>query len=266
MGVALELLSFFDLDAPAAFAAMTNCTGNSNTVRNASANSKVLLLTAWAKAVGAINTFRIRSPLLHDNQQGIRFTTAVSDPAVMLDPSFPTQLFPQDALLIEDQSADAGTNIHILSMLVYFEDLPGVAANLVSSDYVRSRGEARMSGENTLALGTAGDYSGEEAINAELDQMKANRYYALLGYTLQPVCGTIRWRGVDTGNLGVGGPGAADDPFFTQNFFVWLSERSGKNCIPVFNSANRAAILIDGVQDEGGVDPTVASQFMLLRA
>ena len=267
MGQAMELLTFNDTDAPAAFAAMTNNTGNSNIVRNASGASKVQLLTAWGMATGQAINVRIRSPLMHDNQQGLRFLLQVAQPFVLLDPKFPEDLFPQDTLLIEDQSivADAGTNVHVFSMLVYYQDLPGIAANLVSPDYVGSKTVHKMTGENTIATTATGDYGGEEAITAELNQFKANTYYALVGFLVDVFVATVRWRGVDTGNLGVGGPGSADDPFFTQNFFVWLSERSGKPCIPAFNSANAAAVLIDMCQDEAGANPICTQIFHQLR-
>ncbi len=267
MPQALELITFNDTDAPAAFAAMGNNTGNSNVIRNASANSKIFMLTCWGMATGQAINVRVRSPLMHDNQQGLRFHIQVNNVAVLQDPKFPEQFFPQDTLLVEDQSivADGAANVHGFSMLVYYEDLPGVSANLVSPDYLASRTVKKMASENTIATAATGDYSGEEAITAELNQFKANTYYALAGYTCDVTGGSIRWRGVDTGNLGVGGPAEADDPFFTMNFFIWLSERSGKPCIPTFNSANAAAVLIDATQDEGGADILVTSFYHQLR-
>lgn len=268
MGIAMELLSFNDTDAPAAFAAMTNNTGNSNVVRNASANSKIWLLTAWGNATGQAINVRVRSPLLHDNQQGLRFHIQVDNPVPLLDPSMPVQLFAQDTLLIENQSitADAGTNVHMFSMVVFYEDLPGISANLVSPDYVRAKRVTTMATENTLATTTTGDYGGEEAITAELNQFKANTYYAWTGFTSSAMAGSVRMRGVDTGNLGVGGPANSTDLMTTKDFFVWLSERSGKPCIPTFNSANSAAVLIDATQDEGGADILVTQFFHQLRA
>lgn len=267
MGAALELVSFLDVDAPAAFAAMTNNTGNSNVVRNASANSKIWMLTCWGNATGQAINVRVRSPLMHDNQQGLRFHVQVDNLGVLQSPEYPQQLYPQDALLVEDQSivADGAANVHMFSMLVYYEDLPGISANLVTPDYVKARYESKMATENTIATTATGDYGGEEAINAELDQFKANRWYALLGYTVSVDGGSVRYRGADVGNLGIGGPAESDDPFFTAFFFSWLSDKSGKPCIPSFNSANRAAVLIDATQDEAGADILVTSMFALLR-
>jgi hypothetical protein len=110
---------------------------------------------------------------------------------------------------------------------------------------------------NTLALGTAGGYSGEEALNAETDLLKNNTDYALLGYLVDVQCAAVRIRGADTGNLGVGGPGDRLGRHYTSDWFVRLSMATGLPCIPVFNAANRAGILVDGVQNQGGADPTV---------
>lgn len=267
MGKALELLGFNDTDAPAAFAAMGNNTNNSNTIRNASANSKIHLLTAFGNATGQAINVRVRSPLMHDNQQGLRFHIQVDNPDLLLDPKHPEQLYAQDGLIVENQqiTADVGTNVHMFNLLVYYEDLPGVDANLVSPDFVMARQDHRMTTENTLATGTTGDWAGQEAINAEIDQFKANRNYALVGYSCSVACGAVRWQGIATGNLGVGGPGNAADTYFTMNFFTWLSERSGKPCIPVFNASDIAAVLIDASQDEGGADVLVISSFVNLK-
>ena len=261
MGRALELLTFNDTDAPAAFAAMTANVGNSATIRNASANSKIWLLTCWGMATGQAINVRIRSPLLHDNQQGMRFHIQVNNVNALLDPKMPVALYPQDALLVEDQSitADAGTNVHGFSMLVYYEDLIGADANLISPDFLMAKRMYTMTTENTITTTTDGAYSGEEAVSAELNQFKANTFYAIAGYTCDVTGGTIRYRGIFSSNLGVGGPAEADDQFFTMNFFVWLSERSGKPCIPAFNSADVASTLIDATQDEGGADILVTT-------
>src|SRR5207244_1402266 len=102
--------------------------------------------------------------------------------------------------------------------------------------------------------------------------LEANRDYALLGYTVSPVagqtvgeCACVRWRGADVGNLGVGGPGSDTDRWLTSRWFVYLSERSGLPCIPIFNSANKAGILLDAAQDENGLDVIVTSIFARLK-
>jgi hypothetical protein len=50
----------------------------------------------------------------------------------------------------------------------------------------------------------------------------------------------------------------------TANWFERLSLATGLPCVPVFNAANKSALLIDGAQDENGTDVTVTSYFVEL--
>jgi hypothetical protein len=144
-------------------------------------------------------------------------------------------------------------------MLIYYADMPGISARLHTWDEVAPRVRHIVAVENTLATGTAGGYSGEEAIDAEFDLLKANTDYALLGYLVDTECAAVRWRGSDVGNLGVGGPGEPAIRFITKDWFILLSQVFGLPLIPVFNAANKSGILIDAVQDEVGTDVTVTS-------
>jgi hypothetical protein len=116
-----------------------------------------------------------------------------------------------------------------------------------------------MGQENTIATGVAGGWSGSEAINAEFPNFKANTDYALVGYIVSAECLAVRWLGSDTGNLGVGGPGWIERPDLTSEWFIQLSNRFDLPLIPVFNSSNQGAFLIDAAQDENGADVTVTS-------
>lgn len=258
MGLALELITATVTAAAAAGSAMAAAAGNSLTVRSAPMESDVRLLAAWVD-VQTAGFFRIRSPRLHDNVQGIRFFDVVSETSPLWPMRVYQKLFPQDALVLEIAGAAVAGDIESACMLFWYADLPGVEARLIAPEEVRSRGKFLVGVENTLALGVAGGYSGEEAINAEFDLLKANTDYALVGYQVSAECAAVRWRGVDTGNLGVGGPGHELLKEMTGSWFLMLSEAVGLPLVPVFNSANKAGILVDGVQDENGVDVTVTS-------
>lgn len=250
---ALELLSGFATAAPTGGVAVTVASGNSLTIRN---GSNCWLLDAWADVQSA-GFFRIRSPLLHDNVQGIRFRTTVSEVCPLLPKK--QRLEPQDTLIVEVSGAAVAGDIESVGMLVYYGSLPGADARFISVDQLEKMGTHVLTVENTLALGTSGGYSGEEAINADFDLLKANVDYALVGYHVDLECASVRWRGTDFGGLGVGGPGWPDDKEVTCRWFQRLSNRSGFPLIPVLNSSNKAGILVDGVQDENGTDVTVTS-------
>jgi len=266
MGKALELVTGFVTFSNAVFvniggpAPGVMAAGNTLTIRNAPLDSDVRLLQAWAD-VQFVGTGRIRSPRLHDNVQGIRLDLMVGNVTPLLPWSFPQKLLPQDTLIAEMAMGDAAGDIETLCMLVYYANLAGIDARLASPEDVLRRMVNLVTVENTIALGALGGYSGEEALNAEFDLLKANTDYALLGYLVDIECACVRWRGADTGNLGVGGPGNPAFRGVTKDWFVRLSRETGLPLIPVFNSANRPGILVDGAQDENGADTTVTSIF-----
>jgi hypothetical protein len=260
MGQVLELVSGFVTAPNTTFTALTMAAGNSATVRNARGDTPVQLLAAWVDSQLA-GEFRIRSPKLHDGVQGIRLDHVASEVKPLLPDQFMQILFSQDALTLELTGSSTASDIESAAMLIHYEDLPGAEGQFIDVETLMARMIHVHTVENTLALGTGGGYSGEEAINAEFDQFKANTLYALLGYLVSAECAAVRWRGADTGNFGVGGPGDELGRDYTRSWFVDLSRKFGKRLIPVFNAANKDGILIDGVQDENGTDVTVTSIF-----
>lgn len=264
MGKALQVVSGFVTAPSTTFTTWTMGAGDSLSVRNSPEGSAIQLLSFWADNQAA-GQLRIRSALLHDNVEGMTGTVVASTVQPLIHWGQGQRLRPQDLLIVEQTGSAVAGDIESGSFLVYYENLPGADAHLVHYRDIVNRIESYMYVNNTLSLGTAGGYSGEEAINAEDDQWKANRDYALLGYLVSAECCTVGWRGPGTGNLRVAGPGCDDNKMLTANWFRFLNEYSGYPTIPVINAADKAATLIDGVQDENGTDVTVTSIFALLR-
>jgi hypothetical protein len=265
MGRAFELVTAFGTALAAAGEDLAAAAGNSLTVRNAREGSAIWLLQTWAD-VQTAGLYRIRSARMHDNVQGIRFDTTVGFPVPLLPWGIKQKLFPQDVLTLTIGAADTAGDIETAAMLIYYEDLPGTDARLMSAADVMARAVHIFTVENTLALGAAGGYSGEEAINAEFDLFKANVDYALVGYVVDAEAACVRWRGADSGNLGVGGPAEPDLREETAEWFLRLSRLYGLPLVPVFNAGNKDGILIDGAQDEVATDITVNSIFAELGA
>jgi len=232
--------------------------GNSLTVRNAAPESRIEVLQAWVDSQGS-DLLRLRSPQMHDNVQGIRLRHVAGEVDPLLPPGYSQRLTPQDTLIAELAGSATAGDIETACLLVHYEDLPGIDGRFLSPEDVRSGMKNILTVENTLALGTSGGYSGEEAINAEFSLLKANTDYAILGYHVSAECACIRYRGIDFGNLGLGGPGNDSDKQLTGRWFVHLSEMVGAPLIPVFNSANASGVLLDGAQDENGTDVTVST-------
>lgn len=271
MGAALEVLAGIVTAPSTTQTNLTMNTGNSLTIRNAVIDSPIRLATTWVDAQ-VRGILRIRSPKLHDNVQGMRVGTNANIIHPLLDPLIAQRLYSQDSLTVDLSGSATASDIETAALLVYYPDIPGSNARFIAPDVLKQRAVHTVAIENSLATGTAGGYSGEEAINADFDVLKANTDYALVGYLLSPVagqtdggCAVVRWRGTDTGNYGLGGPGSDTEKQLTMRWFIFLSERLGVPLIPVFNSANRATILLDASTDENGLDVIVNSIFVELK-
>lgn len=246
-------------------AALTALSGDSLAVSNFALGKKALLLQLWAD-VQAAGTLRVRSPKFHDNVNGIRIDTIASDAKPLLPWGAAQPLYPNDNLIVELAGSATAGDIEYITLLQWFEDLPGINARLMTWDAVRNRIEQLLTVENTLATGSTAAYGGSEALNAEIDQFQQGADYAILGYKVDTECQAIGYRAPDFGNLRVGGPGDEIDPDLYSNWFVELNRYYDVPTIPVFNGSNKASVLIDAVQDENGSDTTVTTFLARLRA
>jgi hypothetical protein len=224
--------------------ALTPNAGDSYTVRNAAAGSDVELLQAWAFTTTNL-LFRVRSPLMHDQAQNIRMQPTASQPYPLLSGALTQKLFPQDNMTVELTGGTAETDIG--SLLVYYNNLPGISARLHSEAEVMPLIQNLTTVEvDVTSSGTAGAYSATVPLNGTFDTLRRNIDYAVLGYECATTGCSLGITGVDTGNLRVGGP-LTNLAFVTKNWFVDLSNMTGKSCIPVINSANVAGVNIDVV-------------------
>lgn len=264
MGRALQVVSGFVTAPGATLTAWTMGSGDSLAVRNTPDGTNIRLLNMWAQnqVAGAL---RVRSPLLHDNVNGIRNQVVAAQVYPLIQYSNGQLLKPQDLLIVEQSGSGVGGQIESGSLIIYYEELPGAAARLATWDQIVGRIESYMVFANNGTPGVGGGYTGSQAINTLIDQWKANRDYALLGYTVSADCATVGWTGPDTSNLRVGGPGHSTNRMLTTNWFVWLNQESGLPTIPLMNAANKNATTMDFVQSQAGTAVTVTSIFALLK-
>lgn len=241
MGKALEILAGRALNPGAGGVAATAGTGDSFAVRSFPATSKAYLENVWRNGAGA-GFVRVRSPRMHDNVQGIRFTPAAGNNRGLLPDNVRQSLYAQDLLTVEISGGAAETDT--LALLMHYDDVPGMDARLATPDQIAPRIANILTIEVATASGaTAGDWNAGTALNATFDLLKANTDYAILGYiTSAPVTG-IGLRGPDTGNVKAGGPGTTEQ-LETRDWFVSLSQAIGGPAIPVINSANKGATLV----------------------
>lgn len=261
-GPALEVVTGFVTAPSTTFTNWTMATGNSLTIRNAALGKKINLLGAWAQNQVA-GTLSVRSPKMHDNVWGIR--SRITTTVMPLYPLWTPQiLYPQDSLTVQQTGSAVGGQIESGSLLVWYEDLPGATARFIDVPAVTKRVVNILGQETTITAGAGGGYTGQEAVNAQFDNFIGNTDYALLGYETNVQCCTVRIQGVDTSNLGVGGPGDPAIRDVTCKWFYDLSENYGMPLIPVFNSANKQGILVDVVQSQAAAAVIVTWYFAQL--
>jgi hypothetical protein len=241
MGHCFEVLSG-RITNQATLTTVTNATGDTTSVRSFAFTSKAHLYNMWGLGATA-GVLRVLSPRMHDNVQNLRMPVVAASPRPMLPEWFDQPLYPQDVLTVAMSGGGAETDCE--SLLVYYEDLPGVSARIYTWETIKPLIKNVLSIENTVNTGgTAGDYGGSQAINTTFDLLKANTDYAILGYMLSRQICTLGIKSPDFGNLRVGGPGhlQADE---TRDWFVRMAQETGLPFIPVFNAANKGSTLVD---------------------
>jgi hypothetical protein len=251
MGVALEHISGSNGNN-AALTNITMATGDTLTIRAQTDLTKsVWLMNAWAM-IEAAGFYEIHSPRMHDNVHGIRVRVPLNNALPEHSLAFPTKLFTLDTLTVQLAGTSGVGSISPMSLLIYYEDLPGIQARLTTIDDVVKRMVNLMAQEVTITGAVTGSYSAAVALNANFDFTKANTDYALLGFTVDANCEAICLRGADTGNLRVAAPGLNTFPQLSAEWFWRLTQRSGKPCIPILNANNKGGILLDNLTTHTG--------------
>ena len=263
MGKALELIAGSVSAVGATLTALTMAAGDSATVRNFD-NSKARLLSAWPTGQTTAGFFVIRSPRMHDNVRGITINSPATPQAVTLLAPYCQELVPQDQLNIQLSGSAGAGDLCLASLLIQYDDLPGIDGKFITSEELKAQGKNILTISHALTLATAPNWTGATAINTTNDLMKANTNYALIGYEVTAACGAVSFRGSDTGNLRVGGPGRLTDVMDTRDWFVKLSDLTGIPCIPVINSANKSNTFVEGHQDENAAATVVTSHWIEL--
>ncbi len=263
MGAGLEVVTGFVTAPGTTLTAWTLATGNTLTVRNAAFDKPIYLLQMWGQNQVA-GILRLHSPRLHDNVQGIRQRVTTADTFWMLGRSVPQRLIPQDLLVVEQTGSAVAGQIEQGSLLIYYTDAPGIAGRFIDEPMLKKGGVNLVTVETAITPGVAGGYSGQIAFNAQFDLLKANTDYAIAGYQVTAQATTVRLQGIDTGNLGVGGPAGPTLREQTAEWFTFLAHFFGLPLIPVINSANKAGILVDVAQNQTGTAVTIVWEMIEL--
>lgn len=244
---------------------LTMNTGDSLNVRSFDGSKRAWILNTWA-LVTAAGITEIHSPRMHDNVHAIRARIAANQAQPLLPLQMPQRVYPVDALTVQLAGDSTGGRIQPQSLMMYYEDVPGLASRLMKPADVYARMVNIYAVETTLTAAATGDYSTAVAVNANFDQFIANTDYALIGYVVDAACASIHWRGADVGNVRVGGPGVNNLVHLTAEWFVRISDELGLPLVPCFNSQNKGGILLDCLMSQAAGTFNVSSIFAQLRA
>lgn len=263
-GAAMELLTGFVTAPSTTQTALGMATGDSLNVRaTATPDKLVQLLQVWFDNQTA-GVGRVKSPRMHDNVQGIRLRTGASETKPRMPWSQPQRLYQMDALSVDLSGSATAGDIETAALLLFYEDLGGIAQTLIGVDELAKRANGLMSQEIQITAGTAGGWSGSRAVNADFDNWVADKQYALVGYQTDTEVAAVAFKGADTGNLRVGGPGDELAAHLTNEWFIRLSRLYGRPLIPVFKSQNKGGITVEVASDENAASPKIIAQFVQL--
>src|SRR6266852_2870541 len=202
-------------------AAAAAVSGDSLVVRSTS--SRVRLLNAWIDT-DAVGFVQITSPKLHDNTRGLRFKTTVHQPFPLLPFEAMQDFYPVDALAVTVGSAAGAGKIDNLSMMIYYDDIQGVAQTLIDVSTLQKRKLETVTVEYAPGAPASGStYSGLAALTAQTDLLKRCSSYALVGYQVSANVTTLTIRGADTGNFRIPMPGPAPFQDRSSTFFYDLA-------------------------------------------
>lgn len=235
---AIQQINGFFTAAGAGTNIATPMTGDTFTVPSVTSNTVSRLEQIWAN--GATTDFvRVRSPRMHDANQGIRLQVGTSVAHQLLPWSVDQPLFPLDTPTVEIDATGAGTGA--IGMLYEYDDLPGVSPRLATWEEIDPRIRNIMGCQVNLgAIGAIGAYSAGNAINSTFDNFEAGYDYALLGYQTPATRLSISVAGPDTSFLKIGGPGNADT-VQTVDWFQRAARITGRAFIPIIAANNKGA-------------------------
>ena len=218
--------------------------GQSLNVRALGAGSNATIEALWTHSSAAGQT-RIRSPRLHDDVVGTGGFHYLNNASPILNEYYAQTVYSQDTLIAEDYWVVApGAVAQQAAFNVYYDDLPGVSANIKSwaevAPLIQSYFTVYVA---PISAGAITSWGAGVAINSSQDVFKANSWYALIGYNTNVIFTAMSILGTDLGNLQYGGPGSVD-PLITNRWFPFMENTSGKPSIPVINSQNKGATLV----------------------
>lgn len=240
---ALDTIANFQTTVASTFAAGVMASGDSATIRNFPGAGAAQLVAAYSDHVTSPQGWRVRSPLLHDNVQGIRFFPGQTPSATLVPRQAQQLLEAQDQLIFEESTA-AATGKALVALGIYYPQLPGAMARLYSLGDIDPLIKNIKPLVVTVGSGanTAGQWL-DTVITTTENLLHANTDYAVLGIVVDTAVAAVAVKGIDTGNLRCAAPGVLNADV-TSDWFVRLSLAAQLPLIPVINAANAGGTFV----------------------
>ena len=237
MGLVIQTVGGAANNPAAAFTAITPSSGDSIAAANFTPTSPAFLdhIIRAGATKGAV---RLLSPRLHDNVTGITFYTDLAVSRMLFPMETGQPIFPGDVYQLEVTGGSAEHDVALITM--FYGDLPGGAANLMQ--WADIAGKIVNIKALTVAIvnnATPGIWT-DTVITATENQLHADSNYALLGYSSDTAIAAVGFKGPETANYRIAGPGT-DFTEDTSNYFVDQAQLRGRPYIPVFSGNNRAS-------------------------
>lgn len=234
MGLTWELTASEVHNPSSTITQTTNVSGDTTQVRNFQQPASAFLEEIIREGATA-GIVRVRSPFLHDNVQGIRWAVSETPQQRLISQYIDQPLVAQDTLIVEATGEASGYDV--IGLGIYYTDLPGGAQRLHSLGDIQGNVAQITTQEVSVTAGAAPTAWVDTLITNNYNQLKANRDYAVLGYTVDTAIGLVAIKGADTSNFRVGGPGKIL-AYDTTEYFVEMGLAKGRPHIPVFNASN----------------------------
>jgi hypothetical protein len=236
----------------ATITALTMNAGDSNLINSFDQPQRGFIVNAWNKSQ-AVGKAQIRSQRMHDNNNGFRWSTITGAPFPQWPMGNFQEVFSQDSITYEISGSAVAGDFELLSSLIYYSKVAGIAQRLITWQEYYQRKMYDLTIETSITGGVGGGYTGEVNINTStVFNLKANTDYALTGFLVNTDVQSVVWKGPDTGQTRVGGPGNSTNKEVTREWFVILAKTFDVPFIPVINSANAGATTIGVMCDENG--------------
>lgn len=270
MGLGRETIVGYvaSLTGTTVFNALTPNANQSYTIRSFQSGSDAQIEDIWGAAAAHPYLFSIKSPRLHDDVRGIQVAgtplshdgAANFNPQTLIPGAIIQKAYSTDVLSVTVNGTASDAFVGVMN--VAYDNLDGVNGHFVSwSQLAGLEGNYAGVAVSPAASGTIGVFGTPVALNSSSYVLKANTYYAWLGYQTSIPVAAVVMNGTDLGNLNVGGPGHWDTSW-TGDFFIRQSVSYGnKKTIPVINSNNAGGITVAVADIVASTAPTVTLMF-----